>query len=411
MILVSYLLSVTTEWLSHDVLTWYTSIMSGSGMIDDLIGLKLEDDDSDRSVIGGRDEVQLGTVDKDTEMMEMMRSMKMAMEDMVKRMDRLESEVKVVKTSSNKARPRDTFAMPNPDAHRHTASPLFKSRDSEVSMVRDDDTESFTNVSRTRSEIGRPDPERTTSSYMSKIMGPSVFLGSGGTKSRSALSNRGYSNKTELWGVCFASLMNGCIKRYMQATGETGHVIDGIIMMKTYSKIVDLLYSRIKSGDLPAVQADSSNFMATSFSRKDSNSLPESTAGDWLELSQHSDGAECMSVIQSIFMGARMVPEAMVHPISQLIPQIVPPVVRKTPKGPAFAIPNTAKMSMSPSGHENFCKYLKVAALKVYVRYRLDGKTEDESVILVSQSLKDTEMFDGKNLHRGRELIHGASGF
>ncbi|KAK0332625.1 hypothetical protein LTR02_017951 [Friedmanniomyces endolithicus] len=385
--------------------------MSDTKSIDDLIGLKLEDNDSDVTVDEERGEVQLEHKDKDTEMTEMMRSMKMTMESMAKRINKLEVDVKIAKLASHVSKPKDMFSMPNPDAHRHTASPVFRSRDSNASVTRDDDTESFTNVSRTRSEIEQPSMERTTSSYMSKFVGPSVFLASGGSKSRSALSNKGYNNKTELWGVCFASLMYGAIMKYMQTTGESGHVIDGIALMKTYSKIVDVLYARIKSSDLPAVQAASSNFMATSLSRRDSESLPESSAVDWYNISQHPDGVECMSVIESIFMAAQKVPEAMVHPISQLIPQIKSPVVRKMPKGPSFSIVSTAKVSMSPNGYENFCRYLKMAALKTYVRYRLDGKSEDESIAAMAQSMKDTEMFDGKNLHRGRELISGPSGF
>jgi len=385
--------------------------MADSTLIDNLIGIKMEDSDSDGSVVENQNEVQVGTVDRETEMMEMMRAMKMTMETLVKRIDKLETDVKVVKTASNRPRPRDTFGMPNPDALRHTASPMFRSRNSETSTVRDDDTESFTNVSRARSEIGRPTAERSTSSYMDKFIGPGVFLTSGGSKSRSALASRGYGDKMQVWGVGFASLMHACITKYMQHTGETGHVIDGIDLMKTYSKIVDLLYARIKSADLPAVQSASANFMASSFSRKDSESLPESTARDWFELSQHPDGVECTSVIESIFMAAKMVPEAMIHPISQLIPQMVSPIIRKTPKGPSFSIISTAKVSVSPNGYENFCRYLKKNALKTYVRYRLDGKNEDEAIVLMSQSMKDTEMFDGKNLHRGRELIHGKSGF
>ncbi|KAK5162693.1 uncharacterized protein LTR77_011246 [Saxophila tyrrhenica] len=410
-IMVDYCVPVCNESVHRHALIWYTGTMSDNNVIDGLIGLKVEDDDSDVSIHGDGAEVQLDNTDRNTEMAENVRAMKMMMETMMKRMDRLESEMKVVKASSHKSKTRDAFAMPNPDAHRHTASPIFRSRDSEVSVAQDDDTESFTNVSRTRSEAERPNPDRTTSSYMTKVMSPSVFLGSGGNKSRSALSNRGYSNKAEVWGVCFASLMHACINKYIQFRGEVGHVIDGIVIMRTYSNIVELLYNKIKSSDLPAVQASSSNFMATSFSRSNSNSLPESTARDWFDLSQHPDGAECMSVIQSVFQGAKLVPEAMVHPISQLIPQMLSPVIRKTPNGPTFSIVSTAKVSMSPTGHENFCKYLKMSALKTYVRYRLDGASEDDSILAMSRTLKDTEMFDGKNLHRGREIISGASGF
>lgn len=106
-----------------------------------------------------------------------------------------------------------------------------------------------------------------------------------------------------------------------------------------------------------------------------------------------------------------MVSEVMVHPISELIQHIKPLVIGKTPNGPIFAIPKTATVSMSPSPYENFCKYLKMAALKTYVRYRLDGKSENDSMLLMLKSMKDPEKIDGKNLHRGRELIRGSSGF
>ncbi|KAH9827835.1 hypothetical protein Tdes44962_MAKER02769 [Teratosphaeria destructans] len=352
--------------------------MSDSNLIDRLVGLEVEDGSAHGSVDLNTEEVRIDTVDKDMEMMEMMRSMKMTMESLAQRMDKLEVEVKTVKMSLLKSKPKDMFTMPNPDAHRQAH------------------TLACVHVEELGGVCGQGRRYRVV--HGREFVGPSVFASSGGTNSRSALASRGYDNKLQVWGVGFASLMYACIKMYMQWTGETGHVIDGIVLMKTYTNIVDVLYARIKSADLPAVQADSSNFMATLFARRDSNSLPESTARDWFELSQHSDGVECMSVIESIFMAAKMVPEAMGHPISQLIPQMLSPVVRNTSKGPSFSIVSTAKVTMSPNGHENFCKYLKMEALKTYVRHRLDGKSEHESMAVMAQLMKDTEMFDGKNL-------------
>lgn len=115
-----------------------------------------------------------------------------------------------------------------------------------------------------------------------------------------------------------------------------------------------------------------------------------------------------MSVIESIFLAARMVPEAMVHPISQLIAQMGAPAVKMTSKGPSFSIPTTAKVSTSPDGYEAYCRSLKKAALKTYVRYRLEGASEIETMSKMSRTIRDTEMFDNKNLHRGRELIQSS---
>lgn len=68
-----------------------------------------------------------------------------------------------------------------------------------------------------------------------------------------------------------------------------------------------------------------------------------------------------------------MVPEAMIHPISQLIIQMNQPVVRLGPKGPGLLHPSTTKVNMSPSGIESFCRCLKKETLKKYVSYRLQG--------------------------------------
>lgn len=100
-----------------------------------------------------------------------------------------------------------------------------------------------------------------------------------------------------------------------------------------------------------------------------------------------------MSVIESIFLAAKMVPEAMVHPISQLVAQMGTPAVKMTPKGPSFSIPTTAKVSASPSGYEAYCRCLKKAALKTYVRYRLEGMNELQTMSKMSIMMRVTEMF------------------
>lgn len=50
-----------------------------------------------------------------------------------------------------------------------------------------------------------------------------------------------------------------------------------------------------------------------------------------------------MSVMESIFAAAKVLLEAMLHPISRLITAMDQPVVVETPKGSAFAIPGDTK--------------------------------------------------------------------
>lgn len=186
------------------------------------------------------------------------------------------------------------------------------------------------------------------------------------------------------------------MRKYIQFTGESGHIIDEKFLMRTYCKIIPDLYSRVKCAELPAVQSQDALFMSKVFSRKDPNDVPVSTANTWWEMNQHADGAACMSV---------MVPEALMHPISQLIENMNQPVVRNGSRGPSYSIPSSTKISLVPNGPYNFCKYLKVASLKTYVKYRLQGDTESATISKMLQTMRETDMFDNKNLHRGRELV------
>jgi len=137
-------------------------------------------------------------------------------------------------------------------------------------------------------------------------------------KNNSAISARGYDSKLSLWGTVLASLLIGCMRRYIQRTGETGHIIDGVAIARSYSKIVGELYARVKFTELPAVQSHEVALLSKVFSRTDKNEVPESTAQTWCDISKTTDGGSCMSVIESLITAAKMVPEAMLHPISSI---------------------------------------------------------------------------------------------
>lgn len=378
--------------------------MSDSGLIDDIIGLRVtsegtvqDNDDQDAELVYATDDVI-------SELKTMIMSMKITMESQDKRIAQLELEIERLKMNENHERSRTTAAMPLPYAMKHTSSPMFRRRGSTQDNA---DTESFSNLSRTRSEISAPASTNAVGSYMNRGPNAAVFSVSSPMvfKNNSATSSRGYDNKLSLWGTVFASLMIACMKKYIQKTGETGHIIDETIIMKTYSRIVGDLYHRVKFADLPAVQSHEVALLSKMFSRNNKNEVPESTPTTWVQLRNNTDGNACMSVIESIVTAAKMVPEAMMHPISRLITAMDQPVVVETPRGPTFAIPGDTKIEMTPTGIERFCSWLKKDSLKTYVKHRLNGDGELMAVNKMVTSMRDTDLFDNKNLYKGRELI------
>ncbi|KAL9122246.1 MAG: hypothetical protein Q9187_001198 [Circinaria calcarea] len=380
--------------------------MSDKDVIDGLVNFEIQSDVTNDDRYQDDGEVGISSSDKFTELLEAVMSIKITVEGFDKRLTKLEFTVESLKKDRNKDRPRQTAMMPNLDAMRHSASPVFGSTKPLPSMRRDDDTESFSNVSVTKTDLSGPITGMDTISYMDRTPNPALFSTSTMTpfKTNSAIANRGYDTKLALWGTCFASLVIACMRKYIQFTGETGHIIDERFLMKTYCKIIPDLYTRVKCAELPAVQSQDALFMSKVFSRKDPSDVPVSTANTWWEMNQHADGAACMSVIESVFMAAKMVPEALMHPISQLVENMNQPVVRNSPKGPSFSIPSSTKISLVPNGPENFCRYLKVASLKTYVKYRLQGDNESTTISKMLQTMRETDLFDNKNLHRGREL-------
>ncbi|KAL6830194.1 hypothetical protein V8C40DRAFT_179803 [Trichoderma camerunense] len=195
------------------------------------------------------------------------------------------------------------------------------------------------------------------------------------------------------------------MRRHIETTGEVGHIIDETITMKTYSKIVGELYHRAKYAELPALQSNEVLLLSHVFHRNKKDEVPMSSTRTWIQPRANSDGNSCMSVIESIFMVAKMAPEAMLHPMSRLITAMDQPAVVETPNGPTYAIPSDTRIGMTPAGFETFCSWLKKKTLKTYVKHRLSGDSEMSTSLKMSATMKDTEMFDSKNLHRGRRYL------
>ncbi|KAI0004741.1 hypothetical protein F4779DRAFT_599486 [Xylariaceae sp. FL0662B] len=119
-----------------------------------------------------------------------------------------------------------------------------------------DDYEGFGMMSRVRSKASAPSSVSVADSCMNRGQNSAVFSlnNPASFKSSSAMPSRGYDNKLSLRVTVFASLMMVCVRRYIQDTGETGHIIDEITVMviKTYTRIGDL-YHKVKCAELPVV--------------------------------------------------------------------------------------------------------------------------------------------------------------
>lgn len=198
------------------------------------------------------------------------------------------------------------------------------------------------------------------------------------------------------------------MKKYIQKMGETGYIIDETMVMKTCSRIAGDLYPRVKFADLLVVQSHEVALLSKIFYRTKKDEVPESYPATWVDLRKNTDGTACMPVIESIITAAKMVPGAMMHPISRPITAMDQPVVVETFRGLTFAIPDHTKVEMTPTGIERFCSWPK-ESLRTYVKYRLSDDGEVMDVNKMVAEMKDMELFDNKNLHRARTLIQEMS--
>ncbi|OAP53936.1 hypothetical protein AYL99_11816 [Fonsecaea erecta] len=229
------------------VFTPHGNIMSDIEEIDRLIDFGISSSTTSRGGDDNEGEVGIGRSNVVTELTEA-----------------IELEIERLKADGPAERHRNVARLPDPDALRHTKSPAFGLRRTNTDTTKDEDTESFSTVSRTKSESSSRIRDMEASSYMNRSPNAAVFSISSPAlfKTNSATANRGYSNKMTLWGTIFTSLMVACMTKYIQVTGESGHIIDEVPLMKVYNAIVPELYSRIKFGELPAVQSHEAKLLS-----------------------------------------------------------------------------------------------------------------------------------------------------
>jgi hypothetical protein len=246
---------------------------------------------------------------------------------------------------------------------------------------------------------------------MNPTMG-SVFTQSNNPiKSRSRTAGLGYDNKKVIWGTSLASILIACMRKYIDTTGETAHVLDETHIASVYTWVCGTLYEKIKLVELPAIQGPTARFMAKVLQRPaNSKEVPLTDARTWVEMDGSTDGREAMGVVNAMIMGAQMVPEVMVHPISQLVRKIHVPIARKIGSGRdakyIFAIPQNTTVSLSADPWEKMCSMMKRPALIIYINHRLGGKSENAALDALMSTMKESEIFGKSDLLRGMEVVN-----
>ncbi|KAF6233519.1 hypothetical protein HO173_008250 [Letharia columbiana] len=93
-------------------------------------------------------------------------------------------------------------------------------------------------------------------------------------------------------------------------------MIDETKVAATYSKICSVLYEISASKPLPKVKDASTLYLSKAISRLSKDDVPISNAETWHTMSRTQEGKDIMSVLSTMIVVSKMVPEAMVHPIS-----------------------------------------------------------------------------------------------
>jgi hypothetical protein len=227
-------------------------------------------------------------------------------------------------------------------------------------------------------------------------------------KSNSATAPQGYTQKTNVWGTALASLMVGSVRYYATKKSMTMTMVDEPKVAKVYTSICSMLYEAAMCKPLPSVTEASTFYLANAISRINKKDTPLSNASDWLLMESCQEGRDVMSVLRVMVKTAKLVPEAMVHPISQLLPYMRDELVTQVPRDgkmvAVFAISAQVAVSQTPDPWEMWCGILKKAAIVRYVKHRTAGRTPIETIHTMSSEMKPSELADKTNWNKLTDL-------
>lgn len=232
--------------------------------------------------------------------------------------------------------------------------------------------------------------------YSGSVAGSGSFL-----RSNSAIAAQGYVGKTGLWGTAVASMLVSMMRYYIEKKNSSMIMVDEVKVCAVYSHIVDVLYESQMHAGLPKVTNDVSRYLSKSIPRTSKTDVPVSTPDAWLKMSDDTDGKSVLAILRTVITAAKNVPEAMVHPISQLIPYIDSTQLVVERRGSAiYTMYPTAKVSPTPDQWEAWCSILKTNALETYIRYRLSKMTPEATVSKMVSEIPKENLTEKKNWNK-----------
>jgi len=230
----------------------------------------------------------------------------------------------------------------------------------------------------------------------------SIYTAASGTsgslfRSNSAVAPQGYVHKASVWGTALASMLTGAMRYYMTRRNAHMLVVDEARMAKIYTDLASILYETMMNKELPPVSSALTRRLSMSMARTSKTDVPISEADTWAKMEATQEGRDIMAILKVMIVSAKMVPEAMVHPVSQLIPYILMPPVQMRGDEAVFAIDPQVSVDPTPSVWESWCSILKREALIKYVKYRISQMTPIETITRMSSEMKRHELTEKKN--------------
>lgn len=241
---------------------------------------------------------------------------------------------------------------------------------------------------------------QTDESFSKSLVDNSIYSTasmSGTMKLSSATAAMGYTNKKSVWGSALASMLIAMVRYYCVKTGRDNIFLDETQIMKTCIYLAPVFYE-MSHKELPSVKSPATKFMSSSISRSNSSDVPQSTAESWYQMTSTQDGRDCLTVIETMIKYAKKMPEVLSHPLSNIVPYVQFPVVKKLSDGSViFCISKKIKLRNGPDQWELWCSLLKSSALIKYAKWRGSDNSATTSATNMMSEMKVSELVDKKN--------------
>ncbi|KAG5970019.1 hypothetical protein E4U58_000822 [Claviceps cyperi] len=227
----------------------------------------------------------------------------------------------------------------------------------------------------------------------------------GTARMSSATSAMGYTNKKSVWGAALSSMLISMVRYCCIKTGTGNLFLDESKIMKMCIYLAPVLYE-MSHKELPSVKSPVTKYMSLSISRAGSNDVPQSTAESWYEMTKTQDGRDCLTVIEVMIKYCKRMPEILGHPLSNILPYIQFPVVRKKADGSVFfCISKMFKFTNGPIQWEKWCSLLKGPALIKYAKWRMTDNAPGISATSMMSEMKISELVEKKNTEKFPSVV------